>query len=315
MKVTVLLPKGNIVASSVTGTFKLFEKSIELSSSADQLLLVGQKQLALSNIVTFNPHCDFKEVKHADLIIIPSLKSDFERAYSDNYEMLNWISDQYKKGAHIASLCTGSFLLGAKNLLDDIKCTTHWMFSEEFIKQFPKANFQRNSIITEERRIFTSGGAFSFLNLIVYLIERFFGAEIAKIIKGIYQIDYLRSSQSPFVLFETQKNHSDKNILLAQNYIERNFRNKLENSKIAEVAILGERSLIRRFKSCTGNTPNRYLQRVRIEAAKELLTETDKQIVEIQHEVGYSSYKTFYQIFHQFLNMSPSSYRNMYGKK
>lgn len=302
------------MASSITGSYKLFNAAIEFSGKLDNLHLVGEKTSALNGIVQFNPDCHFNEVEKVDLIVLPAFKSDLESIAEQNAEMISWIKSQYDSGAMVASICTGSFLLGATGLLTGKKCTTHWMFGDAFKGTFPDTNFQDHSIITEEDRIFTSGGAFSFLNLIVYLIDRFYGNEVAKLITGIYQVDFKRKSQLPFVVFNGQKDHNDEKVKIAQDLIECRFSEKLTIKDISDKTHLSERTLIRRFKKVTGNTPNQYLQRVRIEMAKTLLTETDKPILGIQHEVGYSNYKTFYEIFNRLLGVAPSTYRQNYSK-
>lgn len=313
-KIVIVIPKADVILSSITGSLKLFQAAIDFDNTDTTIILAGAKKkyTAFEGLFSIHTHTHFLDIDDADLIIIPSVKSDLAAAIKENTALLKWLRIQHKKGSYIASLCAGSFLLGGAGLLDKKRCTTHWLFSKQFKQMFPKAQYCKHNVITEDNRIFTSGGAFTFLNLIVYLIERFYGKEVAQWIIGVYQIDYTRNSQNPFVLLSTQKNHTNNFIKEAQKFIELNYMKKLSNAEIAEYCKLSERTLIRRFKENSGNTPNEYLQRVRIEKAKELLSGSNKSISEIQFHVGYNDPKTFRRIFLRYTTLTPGAYRKRY---
>ncbi|XOV94354.1 MAG: GlxA family transcriptional regulator [Bacteroidota bacterium] len=313
-KIVIVVPKGELVVSSMAGSYKLFKSAIEVTDSQVDLLIAGTKKSHsfLDGFFSVTPSIHWNNISKADLIIVPAVKEDIEGALKNNQQLMNWLVSQYKQGAHIASLCTGSFILAEAGLLKSRRCTTHWLFTDQFTKTYRDTNFSKNNIITEDERIYTSGGAYSFLNLIVYLIERFFGKEAALQIISIYQVDKNRSSQDPFVIFNTQKIHHDDDIQKVQDFIESNYERKMMNQELASIAKLGAKTLVRRFKSLTGNTPNEYLQRVRTEAAKDLLVSTQKHISEIQYRVGYSDPKTFRDIFHRYTGLTPMAYRKKY---
>lgn len=313
-KIVITLPVGDLVLSSVSGSYKILHTAIELQGGGTALLIAGStpKQTVDNGLFTIHPHIHFSEIDRADLIIVPAIKSDIHEAISANQQLSQWLLEQYQQGAHIASLCSGAFLLGSAGLLKDRQCTTHWMHEQEFRQAFPDTRYRQHNIITEDERIFSSGGAFTFLNLIIYLTERFFGKEIATQLISIFQIDYPRRSQDRFVLFNTQKDHLDTAVILAQQFIEQHFMQKLTIQQIADAANLSKRTLVRRFQAACGNTPNQYLQRVRIEKAKELLTNTDKHIGEIQFLAGYNDAKTFRNIFLKLTGLTPMAYRRKY---
>ncbi len=203
--------------------------------------------------------------------------------------------------------------MAAAGLVKNKRCTTHWAFSQQFTNLFPDTLFQKNNIITEHDRIYTSGGSYSFLNLIVHLIAVYFGREIAIHISKVFQVDYSKTSQEEFVIFNTQKAHQNKSVIKAQEFIEENYFKKLTIEKIADIAKIGNRTLIRQFSKHTGNTPIEYLQRVRIEASKNLLANSRNAIGDIQYEVGYNDPKTFRQIFRRYTGYTPMGYRKKFS--
>ena len=310
-KIVIVIPEGNLIVSSVAGTYKLFKAAITHSGKNVELVIAGEQkpQGYLDDYFLIQPSTHWSNIDQTDLIVIPALIDNMNTVVQNNHSLINWLVQQYEKKAILASLCTGSFLLAEAGLLHQKKCTTHWAYSKTFNERYPNVRFQKNNIITEDERIFTSGGAYSFLNLIIYLIERYFTKDIARYLINIFQIDYIRQSQDRFVIFDTQKRHGDQQIISVQNFIEQNYASPIDNEGLAKIAQLGTRTMIRRFKKHTGNTPKQYQQRVRMEAAKDLLITTNKQISEIQYEVGYQDPKFFRAAFSKNTGMLPIAYR------
>ena len=253
-----------------------------------------------------------KDVKKTDLIIIPAMYGDLQKAIELNKEFIPWILNQYKAGAEVASLCLGAFLLASTGLLDEKKCATHWLAANIFKKMFPNVNLLEDKIITDENRIYSSGGAYSSLNLILYLVEKYSGRETAVFCSKAFQIDIQRDSQSPFTIFIGQKEHEDESIKKAQEFIENNFQNKITVDQLATMFALSRRNLERRFKKATANTVIEYIQRVKIEAAKKNLETARKNINEVMYEVGYNDTKAFRTTFKRITGLSPIQYRNKY---
>jgi len=314
-KIVIALPNADVVVSSVSGTYKIFSSVIEKTGKGTELILAGNKKHypVFGKLFTLHPQAKFEDIIQADLIVVPAIQSNINQAIHENKVLCDWLATQYKKGAFIASLCSGAFLLGEAGLLTNRRCTTHWLHTEHFRDLFPNAKHLKHNIITEDQRVFTNGGAFAFLNLIIYLIERFYGKEAAQWAIGVFQVDYYRESQNKFVLFNTQKNHSNGAILTAQGYIEQHYMKKVTNSELAHHCSLGERTLVRQFKQSCGNTPNEYLQRVRIEKAKELLANSNLSISSVQYDVGYNDPKTFRNIFMRYTDLTPGAYRKRFS--
>ena len=229
--------------------------------------------------------------------------------------MIDWIEKQHRQGAEIASICTGAFLLASSGLLDGKTCSTHWSAAGDLRTMFPKINVQTDKLITDENGIYTNGGAYSFLNLVIYLVEKYFDRQTAIFCSKVFQIEMDRQSQSAFIMFTGQKSHGDEMVKKAQAFIEDHVDEKISVEHLSLKLAVGRRNFDRRFIKATGNTPLEYSQRVKIESAKKAFETTRKTINEVMYEVGYSDTKAFREVFRKITGMSPMEYRNRYNKE
>ena len=281
-----------------------------------QVELVGlSKDIHLNGgLYTVHTNRLLKDIDKTDLVILPALFGDMEQAIEANKEAIPWIVEQYNKGAEVASLCVGAFLLASTGLLNGRKCSTHWGFIDAFRGMFPEVDVQDGSIVTEEQRIYSSGGANSYWNLLLHLVEKYTDRETAILTSKFFAIDINRQSQSPFTLFKGQKAHADEEVRKAQEYIESNVEEKLTVDELAEKVAVGRRSLERRFKKATNNSVLEYIQRVKMEAAKRSFETSRKNVNEVMFDVGYSDTKAFRTTFKKITGLTPLEYRSKYSK-
>lgn len=279
-----------------------------------QLVGLDKSTPAAGGLFTINADATISEVNKTDLVIIPAVDGDLGEAIDINKDFAPWITKQYAQGAEIASLCVGAFLLASTGLVNGKSCATHWVAQNEFRKMFPEVNLVTEKIITEDSGIYSSGGAFSYLNLILHIVEKFAGREMALSLAKVFAIEIERDNQSRFIMFNGQKDHEDDDIRAAQEYIEKNYTEKLSVDQLASTFALGRRSLERRFKKATANTVQEYIQRVKIEAAKKNLESSRKTVSEVMYEVGYSDTKAFRTTFKKITGLSPIEYKNRYNK-
>lgn len=279
----------------------------------DVQVVGAQKHVQVNKgLFLINAQTQISKVSKTDLIIIPPVQSPLDEALVKNSEFFPWICSQRKKGAEIVSLCMGAFILARTGLLDDRDCVTHWKAGDTFKSLFPKVNLVSEKILTDHDGLYTGGGAFSSVNLILYLIEKMIGRECAVYCSKIFQVDLGRQTQSPFMIFKGQRNHTDELVVQVQQYIESNYAEKLSIEAICEVFNLNRRTFERRFKKATANSPIEYLQRVRMEAAKKLLEEGYKTISEIVFEVGYTDMKAFRDVFKKVTGTTPIDYKSKF---
>jgi len=319
-RISILVTKGAILGN-IEGPRQVFTEVNQLLKSIDQppmfeIKLAGLSRESLLNDGLYTIITEpIKNIKETDLVIIPAMYGNLQKAVEDNKEFVPWILEQYKQGAEVASLCLGAFLLAATGLLEGRKCATHWLAAQAFRQMFPDVNLVEDKIITAEEGIYSSGGAYSSLNLILYLVEKYAGREAAVFCSKAFQIDIQRNSQSPFMIFKGQKAHEDEPVKKAQEFIETNFQNKITVDELASMLAVSRRNLERRFKKATANTVVEYIQRVKIEAAKQSLESSRENVNEVMYKVGYSDPKAFRTTFKRITGLSPVQYRNRYNRQ
>lgn len=319
-QVTIVIPTGNVNLSSITGSFEILTRANAYwkrmgNESLLEVHIASYEAELTSGVGFFSLHpVAIDAIKKTDIIIIPSLSYDYEAVLKDNTALIHWIKQQYKGGAELASICTGAFLVAATGLLEGKTCSTHWNAANDFRRMFPNIDLQVDKLIAAEEGIYTNGGAYSFLNLILFLVEKYFDRPTAIYCSKVFQIEIERTSQSPFSIFQTQKNHGDDVIEKAQTYIEKHIGEKISFEELASKLATSRRNFDRRFIKATGNTPVEYLQRVKIEVAKSTLEKGRKSIFEVMHDVGYADEKAFREVFKKITGMSPLDYKAKYNK-
>jgi transcriptional regulator GlxA family with amidase domain len=319
-KVSILVPESSVLQAIADPQYLFSAVNQFMITSGREALfdvqLVGlKKEIKLNDgLYTVNTSQLLKDVKKTDLIIIPALFGDMKSAIALNKDLLLWINEQHSNGAEVASLCVGAFLLASTGLLNGKKCSTHWRFHNEFREMFPDVEVVEGSILTEENRIYSSGGAKSYWNLLLHLVEKYTDRETAILTSKYFAIDIDRESQLAFAMFQGQKNHNDDVIKKTQSFIENNVQEKITIEDLSELVSLGRRSFERRFKVATNNSVLVYINRVKIEVAKRSFETSRKNINEVMYDVGYSDTKAFRTIFKRITGLTPIKYLNKYNK-
>ncbi|MBL7976298.1 MAG: helix-turn-helix domain-containing protein [Candidatus Kapabacteria bacterium] len=255
------------------------------------------------------------EVQQCDILFVPAISRDVQTALDKNREAVEWIHSMYKRGTEVASLCIGAFLVAESGILQGKTCSTHWLFANEFRTRYPDVELADGRIVTDMHGVYSSGGATSYWNLLLYLVEKFTSREMAIMASKFFLLDTAKNSQLPFSIFQGQKDHGDELVLVVQDFLESHYNERLSVDEIAEQFCVGRRTFERRFKKATNNTIVEYLQRVKIEAAKKQLEAGRKTVNEVMFEVGYTDTKAFRDVFKKITGLSPVEYRNKYYKE
>ena len=319
--ISILVPKGAILGS-LEGSRQLFSQVNEFYKAKGQPPLFKVQLVGLSNetlvsggLFTVNTDVTIKDAGKTDLIIIPAIDGEINDAIEKNKDFIPWIVTQYRGGSEVASLCLGAFLLASTGLVNGRKCATHWLAENDFRRMFPDVTLVTEKIITDEQGIYSSGGAFSYLNLILYLIEKYAGRDIAVLSAKVFAIELDRENQLSFTIFQGQKEHEDEPIKKIQEFIENNFKEKITIDQLAAMQAIGRRNLERRFKKATSNTIVEYIQRVKMEAAKVSLESSRENVNEVMYKVGYTDTKAFRTTFKRITGLSPIQYRTKYNRE
>ena len=322
--VSLIVPDGQSNLSTLAcliGAYEIFTKASEHWEEQGnpptlKIELVGiSEKTEVYGLFAVKPHAHIRSVSQTDLIIIPSLARDFRKVVEGNHLLLDWVTTHYRSGSEVATMCTGAFMLASAGLLDGRSCATHWSAADTFRSMFPDVNLKAETLITDEKGIYTNGGAYSFLNLVIYLIEKYFDRQTAIYCSKVFQVEMDRHSQSEFMIFKGQKSHGDDVVKKAQTYLETNLQEKISVDNLSSMFAVSRRNFDRRFIKATGNTPLEYSQRVRIEIAKKCFETTRKNINEVMYEVGYSDDKAFRDVFRKFTGLSPIEYKRKYNKE
>jgi transcriptional regulator GlxA family with amidase domain len=318
--ISILVTRNSLIAAIGNARYMFssvntFLEESGMSHRFDVQLVGVSDEIALdSGIYTIQADTTISELKNTDLILIPPVSGDVSESVVLNKEFIPWIKQQYQNGAQVASLCVGAFLLAATGLLDNKLCSTHWSSVNKFRASFPQVRLV-NKVLTDDKGVYTSGGANSYWNLLIYLVGKFTNHEIAIRTGKYFEVDLDRESQSPYSIFEGSRFHEDESIHKVQEYIERHFQEALNLELLAEIAQLGERTFQRRFKNATKLTAISYIQKTRVEAARKLLEQDNLTVSEIMYDVGYNDPEAFRKIFKRETNLTPMQYRSKYQER
>ena len=319
--ISILVPN-YAVLSSIEDPRYLFQAVNQFLASSGKAALFDVQLLGLTKEVklhegTYTVHVNdlIDHVEKTDLVFLPALIGNMKEALEANKNFIPWIIKQHHQGAEVASLCAGAFFLASTGLLNGKRCSTHWIFADQFREMFPQVELEDDKVITDENGIYSSGGANSLWNLLLYIIEKYTNREMAVLAAKYFAIEIDRNSQSPFIMFQGQSEHKDESIKDIQLFIENNYQQKLTVDGICDRFAIARRSLERRFKKATNNTAAEYIQRVKIEAAKKGLETKGKTVNEVMYDVGYSDTKAFRSVFRKITGLTPVEYRNKFSTK
>ncbi|WP_162493745.1 GlxA family transcriptional regulator [Pseudomonas sp. TCU-HL1] len=251
----------------------------------------------------------------AEIIIIPAFWGDFDALLARYPQVCEWLRVRHAAGSVICGEATGVFWIAQAGLLDGKEATTYWRFFREFAERFPNVLLNQDKHLSDADNLYCAGGVTSACDLYIYLIERFCGAGIAQAVARDILYEVQRSYTPGRIGFGGQKLHQDMTILQIQQWLEEHFADKFRFEDVARDHGMSIRNFMRRFQAATGDKPLHYLQRLRIETAKGLLSATRKSIKTISYEVGYDDASFFARLFRQHTQLSPNQYRRQYQQK
>ena len=263
--------------------------------------------------VSLHPAIAAADVTAPDLVVVPGLDDDLAASFTENRGWVPWLARWHAGGAKIASSCTGAFLVADAGLLNGRPATTHWMFADELRRRYPAVNVTADQMIVDTGDVISSGGATAFLNLVLYLVERFAGHDHANLAAKVLLVDGHRSSQLPYIAFGRDRAHNDELVHQVQQHIDLHLRGPLLVSELAARFGLSNRTLSRRFTAATGRSPRTYLQHARVQEAIRLLETTSDPVDFVRRAIGYTDAAAFRRVFKQATGLSPASYRDAYG--
>lgn len=257
-----------------------------------------------------------KPFEKADIVIAAGFIyrniAELVEKVQNSEKSVNWLRRQYESEAIVCAACSGTVLLAEAKLLDNITTTTSWWLDDFYRKHYPKVKLNIDQMLVEHNRIITAGAATSFFNLIHAIIKKTAGSQLALTYSKMMLIDVNKRSQAQYAMHNPVFDHSDNMIANVQLYLNKHFQNKIDIKKMASHHAVSYRTFIRRFAKATGVSPTKYLQRIKIEAAKSLLETSDLNMDSIMERVGYSDPASFSQLFKKITQLTPTAYRKKF---
>lgn len=324
MKVTVLMAN-HCSATSVSGALEFLECANVLHQHAVkmegadnpapfeiQTVSIDGNPVVCTGGLTLTPHGSISDVEQTDLIIVPGFMFHILSVLPDIEPVVPWLQKHYAQDTYIASMCTGAFVTAYAGLLNGRKATTHWIFSEQFRRSFPNVNLHTERTVTDDGLMLCSAGSTTGCDLILHIIRKFASPQLASECSKKLLIDSSERSQTPYMAHEFKKTHQDPDILKAQIWLEKRISETINLEALASDLGLSSRNFIRRFKEATSQTPNNYLQNLRIERAKHLLEASRQTFEQITMQVGYEDGSSFRRLFKERVGLTPSAYRKRF---
>lgn len=263
--------------------------------------------------IRIQPDAALADIRKTDLIFVPTTGLEIDDVVERNAPVVPWLRRWSKKGAAIASVCSGVGLVAASGLLDGKRATTHWALAERFREKYPRVKWMPELMVTEDSGFYCGGGVHAALDLSLYLVEKFCGHEIAMQSAKAMLIETPRAWQAGFAIVPLKTEHRDENISSAQEWLHSNFHKNFSLETPARSVGMSLRNFVRRFKQATGDSPLMYLQKLRVAAAKRLLEGGHRTIQEISDAVGYQDVAFFRDLFRRHTGVSPNAYRQRFG--
>jgi len=301
---------------SIAAILEVFETANKLSKLKEKPfeIMVFQTREQMNQERLFGYEVNAIETARAlDLILIPAFTTDnMSEMIAKNKPFIPWLKKQHQAGAELASFCTGAFLFAASGLLNEKLATTHVDACSAFTKAFPLVKLKAEETLTADGSLYTSGGSTSTFHLLILLVQKYCGNEIAVQIAKIFSIDLNRYKQSYFSTFRPNHLHNDSLVAMLQQKIESQYHSIEKLEEITKDIPTSARNMTRRFKLVTGIPPIEYLQNIRVESSKKYLEQTQLSISEIIEKTGYNDPKAFRKVFFKMVGMKPIEYREKF---
>lgn len=244
-----------------------------------------------------------------DLIMLAHYWGDFEWVTQQYPKIPSWLAKQHQNGARIAGINSGIFWAAEAGILNGGRATTYWRHLREFEQRYPDVQWQANQASVEHEGIYSSNGQNASMDLSLHILEKFCGPSIAAGLARDISFDSRRINDLNLINIAGFRQHRDLGIHRAQDWLDEYYTESFELQELAKQIGMSKRTFIRRFEKATGELPSRYLQRLRVEAAKHRLANTQDSIKTIGMSVGYRDISSFSKVFKSLTDVTPREFR------
>jgi AraC family transcriptional regulator, transcriptional activator FtrA len=277
-----------------------------------RFLIVSQDPPPIRTSTGFmmSPELGLDALEEADTVIVPGWADDLR---PPRPETIAALQAAYDRGARIASVCIGSFVLAEAGLLDGRRATTHWRFASRLQERYPRVRVDPEVLYVDDGQVLTSAGTAAGIDLGLHIVRLDYGAEIAnQVARRIVMPPHRDGGQAQYIEspLPADEDGDPMNDLLA--WIVEHLDEELSVDELARRAVVSPRTLMRRFKAITGTTPLDWILRQRIHLAQRLLESTDLPVEVVAERAGFGSTVTMRHHFAQRVHTSPQAYRRTF---
>ncbi|MBJ7537307.1 GlxA family transcriptional regulator [Marinomonas transparens] len=259
----------------------------------------------------FEVDSDLDSIRHCDAVLVPGFIPNEQGhpplAMTDS-KTQSWLRTHYEQGTLMCGSCSGVFVLGEAGILNNRRCTTTWWLHDELKQRFPKTNAVWASGLIDDNGIITAGGPLSWVNITLHIVKRLAGTETAEVVADFSVVDAIPKSQNLYVPEGYQASKSPF-LAKAEYAVRKAHYQTMSAPDLAKVMAISERTLNRKLKDLTGETPKAFIDGIRVSHACTLLLTTNKSVKEIAFSLGYSDDGVFRRLFKQKMKMAPSVYQ------
>ncbi|PHP53340.1 GlxA family transcriptional regulator [Actinomyces ruminis] len=253
-----------------------------------------------------DPRC----VAQADVVVIPSWYDDGRAAGAD---VVNMLRLAHARGATVLGLCLGAFPVAEAGLLDGRRAVTHWRAMSEFTRLYPTVIADESALYVDHGDVLTSAGTASAIDACLHFVRSHLGARAANsVARTMVVAPHREGGQAQYIEQPLPNDPADDAVARVMEWVVSNLTEDLSVTRLAEVAHMSSRTLIRRFHTATGSTPAAWVRSRRVDAARNLLEGSSLPIERVAKECGFGSVVTMRQAFGQATGTSPSSYRRSF---
>lgn len=305
------------LASSISAPLEMLRGAEQFSRAArvlaDPLSIEVASEtgaaLRMSGALSVSPSLAATAVDSADLAIVPSLWRSPGATVKRHPAIIASLKRLAGRHALLCSVGTGSYFLAQAGLLNGRPATTHWSYFEDFAQRYPRVRLMRQHLITRSGRFYCAGSVNSVADLMVHFIHGFFGVAAARQVEGQFSPEIRRPFQAHGFAHDQVDAHPDEAIWLAQEWMREHLAEPLRIPEVAARVGISTRNFSRRFRSAVDRTPAAFLQQLRIDAARDLLRQTNLAIGEVAARTGYPDPSHFSRVFRSQTGISPLEYR------
>ena len=321
-----ILAQKETSASSVAGPIEIFHTANLLiknlvGEDAEKLkwkiVSINETDVCTTTGMTLKADMRLSQVKQPGWLYIPGVivenETEMLRYLNANQQLAKQLAGFYQNGFSLAANCTGTFLLADSGLLNGLSATTTWWLEDLFHQRYPQIDLDIDHLIVEHQRLISSGTAMAYMDLAINLVEKLLGGKYAHLCRKYLLMENSQKTQTPYRRISSSQ--KDPFLQTANRFLLANLHTQLSIETIASKLSISSRTMNRRFKQLTGDSPLQHLQKLRIERSKFLLETSNLAMTEVMDRVGYRDSSSFGAIFKRYTGLTPGQYRQRFSTK